>query len=282
MSKDSGSGNVKNIVEPWEGLKPYLTGAYGDAESQYQQGAPSYYGGQTVAPMSGYTKGALDSMAQRAADGSPLVRSAQSELNDTLSGSYLEAGNPYFQGAVNAATRPITESYNNEVMPGLMSDFSAAGRYGSNANQSMAESMSGRYLDAIGDVSSQMAYQNYGDERQRMMQGMLFAPELASQDYKDIGMLGQAGLGYDQYNQSLIDADKAEWDYNQTADMQHIANYLGLLNGSPYQTQITKGAQPGMNPFTGALGGAATGFGIGGLPGALIGGGLGVLGGIFG
>lgn len=253
MSKDT-SGKVKNLVEPWEGVKPYLLGAYGDAEAQYQQGAPSYYGGQTVAPMSGYTKGSLDSMAQRAQDGSPLNRQAQGMLSDTLSGSYLEAGNPYFQGAVDAATRPITQNYNDNVMPGLNSDFSAAGRYGSGAHAMASGDASGQYMNAIGDVSSQMAYQNYGDERNRMMQGSALAPELAKQDYYDISMLGQAGQGYDQYNQQLIDADIARWDYNQNADMQHIASYLGLLNGNPYSATTSKTSQPS-NLGTSILGG---------------------------
>jgi hypothetical protein len=290
MSKGGGNSKTTNLIEPWSQLKPYLTGAYDDAQQEYQQGAPQYYGGNTVAPMSGYTKGALDSMAQRASQGSPLVTAAQGQLTDTLSGDYLNAdSNPYFQNAVNAAIRPVTQQYNEQVMPGLNSDFSMAGRYGGGAHQLAAADASGQYMNTIGDMSSQMAYQNYGDERQRQIQGMLFAPELANQDYRDIGMLGQAGAGYDQYNQALINANREKWDYGQTADMQHIANYLGLLNGSPYQTQTTKAPTQGSNAVTGGIGGALTGASLGSSfgpfgtgVGALLGGGAGILGSIFG
>lgn len=286
MSFGGGNQKVKTTTEPWSGVQPFLKSAYRDAEDAYQQGAPQYYGGNTVAPMSGYTKGALDSMAQRAQQGSPLVQAAQGQLTNTLSGQYLDAGNPYFQNAVNAAIRPVTQQYNDVIMPGLNSDFAMAGRYGSGSHQLASADTSNQYMNTIGDISSQMAYQNYGDERQRQIQGMLFAPELANQDYRDISMLGQAGAGYDRYNQALIDADKAKWDYGQTADMQHIANYLGLLNDNPYSASTS--TQPGPNAVTGTLGGALTGAGIGSAfgpvgtgVGALLGGGAGILGSIF-
>jgi hypothetical protein len=135
-----------------------------------------------------------------------------------------------------------------------------AGRYGSGAHALMSSNMSNQYLNTIGDISSQMAYQNYGDERQRQMQGMLFAPELAGQDYRDIQMLGQAGQGYDRYNQMLLDADKEKWDYNQNAEMMHIAQYLGLLNGSPFQTQTSK------TPTQGSFGTDLIGGILGSIP----------------
>ncbi len=48
-----GKGNQKQSTttkaEPWAPLKPYLTGAFSDAQSVYNKGAPDYYPGQTVA-----------------------------------------------------------------------------------------------------------------------------------------------------------------------------------------------------------------------------------------
>lgn len=285
MGKDSGDDKQKvtQTNEPWSGVRPYLLSGYSQAQNLYNKGAPAYYGGQTTAPMSGYTKGALDSMAQRASYGSDLTRAAQGQLTDTLSGQYLEQGNPYLQNAIGAATRPMINAFNDQVMPGLDSNFSSAGRYGSGAH-ALASSDAGAQLQSqIGDVASQMAYNNYSDERQNQMRGMLFAPELAQQDYKDISMLGQAGQGYDQYNQNLINADISKWNYTQNKDWNFLNDYLGLLNGATGGSSTTVSPQQntGVNPFTGALGGAATGFGIGGFPGALIGGGLGLLGSLW-
>lgn len=255
-------------VEPWAPLQPYLKGAMSDAQSMYQEGAPNYYPGQTIAPMSGYTRGSLDAMAQRAASGSDLTRAAQGELQNTLGGNYLSGGNPYLQNAISSATRPMINAYNDQVMPGLDSNFSAAGRYGSGAH-ALASSDAGAQLQSqIGDVASQMAYQNYNDERQNMMRGMLLAPELAAQDYKDIGMLGQAGAGYDTYNQNLINADTARYDYGQNADWNYLKDYITLLGGapSPGSTGTTKTPLPSPLAQVGGLlaGGLGSYLGSGG------------------
>jgi hypothetical protein len=280
MSKGDNSTRAVTSAEPWSGVKKPLTAAVGDATSLYNKGAPGYYPGQTVAPMSGYTSGALDWMAQRAQAGSPLTQAGQGELTKTLQGSYLDAGNPYFNQAVQSAIRPVTEQYQNVVMPGIQSAFSDAGRYGSGAHQGMVNQANTDYQRNIGDISSNMAYQNFADERGNMLKAGLLAPEMAQQDYFDINQLGAAGAGFDQFNQANIDADVNRYNYEQNKDTQWLSNYMGLLQQAPWGKSITE-TPPRPNPFTSALGGAGIGGDIGGPYGALIGGGLGLLGSFF-
>ena len=283
--KQEKTGTTK--TSPWKGVRKFLRQGYGDLSRLYKGGAPEYYPGRQIAPMSGYTKGALDSMANRAQAGSPIMDAAQGMFGDTLGGDYLKAGNPYFQGAVNAATRPVIDQYTKTVIPGLESAFSSAGRYGSGAQASAEADAYGQMMNQVGDISSEMAYQNYGDERGRMMQAAGLSPMLANQDYVDINALGQAGQGFDRYNQAMIDADMRKWDFNQNRDFDWLSQYLGLLQGNPYGSQSTY--QPGPNPFTSGLGGAFSGAalgnmlfpGVGMLPGALLGGGGGLLGSLF-
>lgn len=248
--------------EPWKPVQPYLEGAMRDANAMYSRGAPGYYPGQTVAPMSSYSKAGLDALAQRAAAGSPVSTAGQNQLMSTLNGSYLSAGNPYFQGALSAATRPMVNAFNDQVMPGLDSNFSSAGRYGSGAHALASSDAGAQLTDQIGDVASQMSYQNYGDERQRQMQSMMFAPDMAAQDYKDITALQAAGQGYDQYNQNLINANMQKYDYNANAPYNWLANYVGLLGGvpGPSQTGTTTTPRPSVGEQIGGvvLGGLGT------------------------
>lgn len=239
----------KTSADPWGPIQPYLKGAFGDAQNIYKQGAPGYFPGQTVAPMSGYTSQAYQSMANRAQNGNPLMGQAGGELSKILGGGYLDPNNnPGFQGALSAAIRPITNAFSSEVMPGIDSNFSSSGRYGSglqgqaysDANQDLAR--------GIGDVSSNMAFNNYGMERGNMMTGLGMAPQFAANDYRDISMLGLAGQGMDEYNQSLIDADKARYDYNANKDMNWLQNYVGLLGGAPQAGQTSTVKTP--NPST--------------------------------
>ena len=284
------STKTKTTTEPWSGVKPYLLSGYKDAQNLYNSGAPSYYPGQTTAPMSSYSKQALDATAQRAAYGSDLTRSAQGQLQKTINGDYLN-GNPYLSQAINVATQPIKDAFSGEVMPGIDSNFSSAGRYGSGLQGQAYNDANAQLGQQIGNVSTNMSYQNYGDERQRQIQSMFFAPQMAQQDYADLAMLGQAGQGYDQYNQSLINADIAKWNYNQNKDWNYLNDYLGLLNGATGSSSTTTQPQQGSTAggaITGALGGAMSGAylgsvvpGIGTGLGAIGGGLLGGLGGIF-
>jgi hypothetical protein len=265
MSKGGGNTKTQTTTEPWSGVKPYLTSGYKDAQALYKQGAPAYYPGQATAPMSSYSKQALDATAQRAAYGSDVTRAAQSQLTNTINGDYLNS-NPYLQGAIDAAVRPVTEAFTGSVMPGIDSNFSTAGRYGSGMQQGAYNDANQTLARQVGDIGTNMSYQNYGDERQRQMQAMLFAPEMARQDYVDLGMLGQAGQGYDQYNQNLINADIEKYNYNQNSDWNFLNDYIGLLNGATGSASTTTAPNQ-----SGGVGGALTG-GIGGaLSGAAAG-----------
>ena len=282
MSKGGGNTKTQTTTEPWSGVKPYLLSGYKDAQSLYKQGAPGYYGGQSTAPMSSYSKQALDGTAQRAAYGSDVTRAAQGQLTKTINGDYLNS-NPYLQGAIDAAVRPVTEAFTGSVMPGIDSNFSSAGRYGSGLQGAAYNDANQTLAQQVGDIGTNMSYQNYGDERQRQMQAMLFAPEMAQQDYNDLAMLGQAGQGYDQYNQNLINADIEKYNYNNNKDFNYLSDYIGLLNGATGSSSMTKApGQAGMSPLTGALGGALSGASMGSAFGP-IGTGIGALaGGLFG
>lgn len=283
MSKGGGSSSgptttTRTVAEPWKGVQPFMTQAFKDATAQYVRGAPGYYPNATVAPLSGYTTGAIDWQADRAKAGSPLTQAAQQQLTKTMGGDYLSAGNPYFSRAVEAATRPMIQNYNEVLAPQVDSAFSGAGRYGSDAHATATARGQEGLLNQIGDTTSQMAMQNYDSERMNQIRGMLFAPELAQQDYLDIAQLGAAGQGLDAYNQQQINANIDKYNYNQNAPMDWIGNYLGLLGQAPWG-QTATAQQPAPNAFTSALGGAAAGAGIGGALGGPAGAGIGALGG---
>src|SRR5262245_56660214 len=122
--KGGGKHTTSTVAEPWSGVRPYLLNAYESLNKQFQEGPPDYYSGSTVAEMSPFTRGAIDAQAQRAMQGSPLTQASQQHLTRTMAGDYLDAGNPYFQGAVTAATRPVIDSYQKTVLPGVDSAFS--------------------------------------------------------------------------------------------------------------------------------------------------------------
>src|SRR5205814_632521 len=82
------------------------------------------------------------------------------------------------------------------------------------AGQQVGAGMQGQdvILRNLGLLSGQ-----YGDERNRMMQAAGMSPTLANADYNDVNQLLRTGTMRDAYSQSLIDADKALYDFGQQA-----------------------------------------------------------------
>ena len=288
-----------------------LTGAAQDQLTRTMQG-------DYVGQLNPATSAAQNSLTNIAGGGqvnalAPVTNAAQDQQRATLRGDYLNAGNPYLQGAVNAATRPLVDSYNRNVMPALDSQFSAAGRYGSSAHTGAQGEATDALLRNVGDVSSNMAFgnysaergfqqqaadaaaanynaaanrqlqgagqafQNWNAERDRQNQGMFFAPQLAQQDYFDINQLGASGSTMDAYNQALRDADIERYNYGQNADWLRTQDYLTTLMGAPWGSTSTT-STPRPSAFSSALGSGLQGANMGSMLGpwgALAGGVLG-------
>lgn len=265
-------------ASPWGPISGDLKDAFSDARGVYDRGAPGFFPGNTVAGMSGFSRDSLNAMANRAAAGSPLTGMAQDQTMRTMRGDYLDpASNPFLQGAISTATRPVTEAFRDVVMPGIDSTFSAAGRFGSGAQLGAYSDAQQDMARGVGDIATNMAFNNYGMERGNQMQAMGMAPGLAMGDYQDISMLGLAGQGMEGYDQRQIDADRERYNYESNKDMNWLSNYIGLLGGAPPPTTTGTIKTPAPNPFVSALGlglqGASMlggmpmgGFGLGGSP----------------
>ena len=269
MGGSSGGGTTTvQKADPWSGAQPYLTDVMKNAQQVYQNSANNqYYPGSTVVPFSPASNEALNMIQNRATQGSPLISSAQNELNKTISGGYLDPTND-----------PAYQTMMNDVTNQVNSQFGAAGRTGSGMNQ-----------QALARGLAQGGSALYDQERQRQMQGMLFAPQMANQDYYDAGMLGQVGAAQEQQAQNQLNDQVARYNYNQNLPLQNLQNYSSIINGYGGlggTSTSTGSATSASNPILGGLGGGLAGFMAGNMImpgiGGLIGGGLGLLGGAFG
>lgn len=181
---------------------------------------------------------------QRGLMGSPLTDAAKQQNLSTINGDYLDLSkNPGVQSAMGMARTGINSQFSGE-------------NFGNSAHQ-----------EWLGKGLMSAAAPFYESERNRQTQAIGMAPGLANQDYQDIGQF-QAG------GQTL---DNAPWN--------NLFNFQRAMGGAPGGT--TTSQQPYFtNPLGGALGGAAGGAALGSvIPGlgtgwgALLGGGIGLLGG---
>lgn len=246
MSSGGGGGQpaqqeTVQKTEPWDGQKPalhnlmglgaYVTGVPGSSLTQKEQkdaygfgsdftnspSALSYYPNSTVADFSPETNLAMQLQTDRALFGSPVQNAAEQYTADTLSGKYLNAGNPYFQG--------MMQNVSNAITPMVDAKFEASGRYGGGAHkQALA--------DALANAGTQAAYQNFGDERANQTRMAAFAPEIGNIDYQNIAALSDVGAARENLAQAKINEDIERYNFGQMEPYTRLGLYNNFIQGN--------------------------------------------------
>lgn len=248
-SSPSGTSEVRSNAAPWSGQQPYLETGFSRAQSDILNKPIEYYPGSTVVPFSGQTEAALGGTEQRAMAGSPLNQAAQGEVSKTLGGDYLSAGNPAFGAMMNRIE--------GQVRPMVDSRFSASGRYGSGAH-------AGATSRALTDAAAQLEFSNYQPERARMLQAAQYAPQLAQQDYFDLGQLGQVGAARERQAGAELQDRMSRFNFAQMEPRQRVMEYMPLVAGGQFGGSTVQQQPIYSNNFATGLGALGTLAGIGG------------------
>jgi len=212
-------------------IQPFLQYGLTEAQKLYQGGGPQYYGGQTYVGPSSATQTGLQALEARAFQGNPLLQSAQGQLQNTISGGFLQ-GNPFFQGAFQPAAQAAQSRF-EQTLGDVGSAASRAGRYGGGAMQTLQDRASGQFAKSLADTAGTLAYQNYADERARQKAATMAAPAMASADYQDIQNMLAAGQAREGYTGAQQQADMARFNFLQNQPQQNLQNYLSLVYGNP-------------------------------------------------
>lgn len=165
----------------WGGQESYLTDLYG-------QGAELL--GSQPAMNLGMTSG-LEGMGQYAQGPAlqNLIQSTQGGFNRMMNPQQ----NPYLQQAMSSAIRPITQNYQENVLGGITDQAVQAGQTGG-SRQGIAEGIAGRsYLDTIGDVTTNMAMQDYTQGQQNQLEAMGMSGDIANLGMMPSDLQYQAG-----------------------------------------------------------------------------------------
>jgi len=243
-------------------IQPFLSYGLTEAQKLYQGGGPQYYGGQTYVSPSTTTQTGLQALEARASQGNPLLQSAQSQLQNTVSGGFL-GGNPFFQGAFQPAAQAAQSQF-QQTLGDIASKSSLAGRYGSGAMGNLQDRAAGIFGKSLADTAGTLAYKNYADERAMQQAATLAAPEMAGADYQDIQNLLKAGQAREGYTGAQQKAEMEKFDFLQNQPQQNLQNYLSLVYGNPMGkvgSQTTSGAAD-TSTLQNVLGLAAVGGGL--------------------
>lgn len=205
------------ISQPWASQIPYIEQGYAAAQQNYNVPKPFYPNNMTV-PFSPQSESAMQGIEQRAIGGNPLLQQAQQHSSDVLSGNYLNGGNPGWEN--------LTQSVYDSIRAPTDTQFAGSGRYGGAGHEEMM-------ARTLGNTMAPLAYQNYNDERERMMGAMAVAPELAQQDYFDLQQLGGIGKAREDKGQRTIEEDIARYNFGQNEADQRLSTYMANILGKP-------------------------------------------------
>lgn len=234
MSQEERTSTVTTNQDPWAPQQPFLTRGFNEAAGLLDQGPNRFYPGQTVADTNVATTQGQDAMLGGAQASNAL-------RNATVSGAFLDQGNPYFQGMVNQIGQAIR--------PNIDSAFASSGRLGSGAHANA-------YASALADQAGRLAFQNYGMERGNQI--------AAAQDYSPYQAYMQVGQQRQGQQQAMMNDARQRWDFEQNAPQQALAQYMNIVGNRSYGGTGTQMTPYTSNPTLQALGTGASLLGAAG------------------
>jgi hypothetical protein len=202
-------------VDPYAPTIPYLNDYLANTAALYGGGAPQ---------ISPYEQQGYDLLKSTVDAGSPAIDAAIAANNKTLSGAYLDPkSNPYIADIAKRAAGDAGAISN--------SSFSGAGRTGSG--------LAGYYAGkGAADASGNIFYENYGDERNRMLEASGQAPSLEAGRYLGPQALISAGQNissrpYDINSQygNILSQIAGLGQQSTTTGKQTTTGYTGGLIG---------------------------------------------------
>lgn len=187
---------ANNMVPTTSAIPGQLQGimqGFGSTIGQAQQA--SQQGGSQLNQLIGATgANAANTQGQIAQKNAAGGNQTNPGLNFLDSGAVLNpSSNPALQQAIQGATRPIIDNFNNNIMPGISNDAVATGGFGG-SRQGIAQGLAAQGVTKqVGDVASQMMNQNYQAGLGAMTSGL--NTSVAQQGTQGNLALGAGNLG---------------------------------------------------------------------------------------
>ena len=263
-----GSGGDKTVRQetsiPRE-FRPTYVNLFNRAEQASNRVSSDPFPGNFIAPRDPLQLEALNSKEDFArslySPGNYFGQGATQLGNATLRGDFLSPeSNPYLQSTINAATRPLLENFTEQVLPGLKASAFTGGA-DTGTRQLFTQNMFADDLSRrIGDISSNIAYENYGRERALQQNAPLLLEQglrLGQAPFELLSRVGDTRRGFAQED---VDENVRQFEEANTAPFRPLLPLASIIQGSNVgssskQTQEASSGGPA-GGIVGALGGA--------------------------
>ena len=275
MGKGGGTQTVVNTQDIPSFLRDQITQTFGEVE-RFRPDA------DIVPNIAGFTPTQTQSMdaIRDIATNNPLSNLASQSLSDIIKGDFT----------ISAPLQTAIDTQTDRAINDISSLYARGGRLGSDA-----------FGTAIGEgvtqASAPLLANALQQDQNRQLRAISSIPSVLQSDLALASALGNVGAQERALDQAMLDRPAMVTSAANTAEQQRINNLLAALGARGQVGGTSTSQQPGRSPIAGGLGGALTGatlgsafpasfasslgglapLGLGGA-GALIGGGLGLLG----
>lgn len=259
MSKNSGTTqSVAETNYPSFQL-PAVKDMIGEAQRLYATGGPQLFPSTRIArfnPLEAEGQARAVATAQGPLQGLADATGSAAQFN--LGAGRDVASNPYFQGALSGAIRPIREQLLEQILPSIRNQALTGGNFGG-SRQAIAEGLAAKgAINAAQDTTARMSSDEYNAAQQRALSTMQMSPTIAQ------GMLapGQvmSGVGETQrgMSQAELSEQASDYEYYQKLPYQNLAEFANYVR-SPYGSSATSRVDaPQADPLQQIIGGAMT------------------------
>ena len=275
MSLGGGGGGTQTVVNTQD-IPAWLQN---QIQSTYNKASSFTPSSDVVPNIAGFTPAQTQSMdaITNIAMNNPLQNLATKSISDIITGDF-NISQP-LQTAIDAQT--------DRAINDISSLYAKGGRLGSDA-----------FGTAIGEgvtqASAPLLAQALEQDQNRKLNAISSVPSVIQNDLALANALGQVGGQQQAMDQALLDRPAAITSAQNQATQQQINNMLAAMGSQPNYGSTQTASGMGRSPLAGGVGGALTGATLGSLMpaslgsglglasltpyGALIGGGLGLLG----
>ena len=177
------SGPVDVVPGEFRGLRaPVATSLEGLIGGPLAQGGGSPSGESILtAPITDQESQLVSQLGQ----GNPLLGAAQGLIGDTISGKFLDPqSNPFLLDTIRAAQRSTIEGFQDVALPRFQRGFAAAGQNvgpgGSSAYDRSAAIATRGLTNTLGDIATNISFQNFGEERRRQQEAVGLSSQLST------------------------------------------------------------------------------------------------------
>ncbi len=204
------------------------------------------------------TINAADSLIPTANQTANRYNQAYGNTQFLAGGDVLKAeSNPYLRGAIDAASRPTIDNFNQGILPGLQSESVASGAYGG-TRKDIASGIAGQAaVRELGDISSRMSNENYQAGLGAMVQGQQNQANLLqnqsgilSQTMLPAQMKDAVGAQRQMMEQQLLSEKVQKYVNKQMIPFSVAQDVAQMAFGMPGGSTTSTSSQPG-NPMMG-------------------------------